>query len=220
MALAHARAYRHIVLVTSQQEGPPGVHTVRHGPEDESGLLLRVVGPAAANAVVMRLAEAMTAEDVDLDGARARAERAIDGINPRALTEIAGLVAVGTDVTLFDGLRHKLLEGLGRVHPVWDLCGLVHGPLQSFYDRRATLVLLEREGAPRDLVTRLEGVLHPERHSLVRLRSSLPGPLPLLDLDLQLDWVLLSALRAAPRDLVDWPGKGRDAALYELGREG
>jgi hypothetical protein len=101
---------------------------------------------------------------------------------------------------------------------VWDLCGLVHGPLQSFYDREATLVLLERDNATaRDLTGRLMRVLDPARHHVIRLRSSLPGPYALLDFELQLDWLVVDALQARPRDLVDWPGKGCDAPLYELG---
>ena len=109
------------------------------------------------------------------------------------------------------------LEGLGRPCPLWDLCALVHGPLQSFYEREATLVLFEREGTRSDLGARLGRVLDPTRHALVRLRSAVPGPLALVDFDLQLDWLLVEALRGSARDLAEWPGKGRDTALYDLG---
>jgi hypothetical protein len=227
--LSRASAYRHVVLVTTVEDAAASIgnghetRVIRHGPHEEDGLLLRVVGPAVANALVMRIAaaggtsQAPTAP-VSLGDARARALHAIREVPSGALGRLVGLVGIGEDVTLCDGLRHKLLEGLGRVHPVWDLCGLVHGPFQSFYDREATLVLLEREGQRPDLTDRLKRVLHPERHALVRLRSAAPGPLALLDFDLQLDWLLVEALRAAPRDLLEWPGKGHDAPLYDLGR--
>jgi hypothetical protein len=242
--LARAGAYRHVLLVTTVDEEDlervaphaRSVHLLKHGPREEGGLLLRLIGPAAATAMILRLASHVTIENrgaqppisidaqaLDVENAlatsRERAERAMVGIDPRALFDVVGLVAVGTDVALCDGLRHKLLEGLGRAHPpLWDLCQLVHGPLQSFYDRTATLVLLEREPNP-NLMNRLTRVLHPERHHVVSLHSALPGPLALVDFDHQLDHLVLRALRAAPRDLIEWPGKGRDAPLYDLGKE-
>jgi hypothetical protein len=218
--LGHAGAYERVLLVTTVASPEPAlgknVRVIRHGPSDEGGLLLRVVGPAAANAIAIRLAQDGAGSRIDLGDAHTRTGRSLTE-SAATLTNIVGIVAVGADVTLCDGLRHKMLEGLGKVCPLWDLCGLVHGPLQAFFDREATLVLLERDTTPPDLVGRLLRVLQPDRHRVVRLRSSMPGPLAVLDFDVQLDWLLLEALRAQPRDLMDWPGKGHDAPLYELG---
>jgi len=227
--LARAGDYARTMLVTASRAEHGGVVAVRHGPSHEDGLLLRVVGPAAATATVVRLAKAIAHETngngashpIDLDGAlgssRARAIAALRDVDPAALFDLVGIVASGADTALCDGLRHKLLEGLGRGHPpVWDVCGLVHGPLQSFYERDAVLLVVERDPAPH-LHERLARVLLP-RHRIVRLRSRLPGALAVLDFDLQLDHLLVEALRARPRDLAEWPGKGRDGALYELGR--
>jgi hypothetical protein len=227
--LSRASAYQRVLLVTSVDDEDAtarGVRVVKHGPCDEDGLFLRVIGPAAANATVIRLAGALLGTaDGPVAGLREalatageRATKAMHGIDPLALADIVGLVAIGPDTALCEGLRHKLLEALGRTHPpLWDLCALVHGPLQSFYERPATLVLFERETTPPDLTKRLASVLHPERHRVVRLRSALPGPFALLDFDLQLDHLVLAALRASPRDLAAWPAKGCDAPLYELG---
>ncbi|HEY1954873.1 MAG TPA: hypothetical protein VGH28_04660 [Polyangiaceae bacterium] len=230
LPLARAAAYARMILVTAHDADHAGVAIVRHGPASEDGLLLRVVGPAAANATVVRLAKAITRETngngashspPDVGGALATArQRALDALGdhePASMFELAGLVASGDDTTLCDGLRHKLLEGLGRTHPpIWDVCALVHGPLQSFYERDATLLSIEREPSRGDLHERLARVLLP-RHRVVRLRSKLPGALAVLDFDLQLNHLLVEALRARPRDLAEWPGKGCDGALYELG---
>ena len=240
--LARAGDYARMMLVTASRADHRDVVAVRHGPSNEDGLLLRVVGPAAATATVVRLAKAIThetngngashAHDLDgaLDTARARALAALHDVDPAALFDVVGIVASGADTALCDGLRHKLLEGLGRGHPpVWDVCGLVHGPLQSFYERDALLLVVEREPPPDppqagrrahltpDFHERLARVLLP-RHRIVRLRSRLPGALAVLDFDLQLDHLLVEALQARPRDLAEWPGKGRDGALYELRR--
>ena len=225
--LARAGSYAHTLLVSTVDDAPKGVRILKHGPRDEPGLLLRVAGPAAAMATCIQIAHEVASFHrrngretpvVELEVAlRSARERASAGKG--SLHELAGFVALGGDVALADGLRNKVLEGLGVAHPpVWDLCGLVHGPLQSFYDREATLVLLERDSATtRDLTSRLMRVLDPVRHHVIRLRSSLPGPYALLDFELQLDWLVVDALEKRPRDLVDWPGKGCDAPLYELG---
>ena len=226
--LSRAASFAHTLLVTTIDDAPKGVRVIKHGPRDEPGLLLRVAGPAAAMATCMQIAHEVASFnarnglatpvvplEAALRSARDRAMAAGEG----SLHDLAGFVALGGDVALADGLRNKVLEGLGGAHPpVWDLCGLVHGPLQSFYDREATLVLLERDNATtRDLTSRLMRVVDPARHHVIRLRSSLPGPYALLDFELQLDWLVVEALRQRPRDLVDWPGKGCDAPLYELG---
>lgn len=240
--LARANAYRHMLLVTTVDatRADARAHVVSHGPREEDGLLLRVIGPAAANATIIELAGKIAPPLSNgpsslpanvaavLATARDRALAALDEARAplEALHRVVGIVATGADVALVHGLQHKLLEALGRAAPVWDLCGLVHGPLQSFYDRDATLVACVREGRPfgeraaaRELGARLANVLHADRHRVIRLSSSLPGPLALLDFDLQLDHLVLEALRARPRDLADWPGKGLDAALYDLGTE-
>jgi len=248
LALARQHAYAHTVLVTTQtaktnaivaSAEASGVVVVSHGPPEEDGLLLRVVGPACASAAVVSLSlhlvrasggprsELAWADHLGdvasaIDGAGARAAAALAGRNPRALLDVAGFVAAGEDGALFDGFRHKVLEGLGRSQPpLWDTCGVAHGPLQSFYDRRATVISLERAGSPTngELVARLERVLDSGRHTLIRLGSALPGPLALFDLDAQLDHLIVAALRAAPRDLANWPGKGRDEPLYGLGTD-
>ncbi len=211
----------------------PNVRVVKHGPRDEDGLLLRVVGPAAANATIMRMVSKLASnghasrpENIAavLGSARDRARAALaeSHASATALFDVVCVLATGSDVALAEGLKHKLLEGLGRAVQTIDLCALVHGPLQSFYDRQATLVVLSRDNcsfgermAVRELSSRLATVLHPERHHVIHLSSSLPGPYALLDFDLQLDDLVLEALRARPRDLADWPGKGRDAALYD-----
>ncbi len=228
--LARASSYARTLLVSAAEVGDSaGAFVVRHGPAVEDGLLLRVVGPAAATAVALRLASAIAHKTnghafaaPELGGALAsackRALAALGDLEPAALFDVAGLVASGSEAALFEGLRHKLLEGLGCAHPpLWDVCALVHGPLQSFYERDAVLLLLERTDAAGDLHDRLMRVLLP-RHRVVRLRSALRGPLAALDFDLQLDHLVVAALAARPRDLVEWPGKGRDGALYELGK--
>lgn len=218
--IARVAEYERMVLVTSVEDAPRNVEIARHGPREEDGLFLRVIGPAAAGATILRLASATSPPNVAsaLASSRARALGALaeSGARADALFDVAAIVTTGELAAHCVGLEHKLLEGLGRAAPIVDLCALVHGPLQSFYDRDAVIIVLARD-ATRALMARLARVLNPERHRVVRLESSLPRAFARVDFDLMLDHLLVEALRARPRDLADWPGKGRDSALYDLG---
>jgi hypothetical protein len=105
-----------------------------------------------------------------------------------------------------------------RLGHAWDVLQVAHGPFQEFFEREILLVALEREGKERALFDRLEQLLVPSRHTLVRLRSDLPQALASLDHFAQVCELIACALHASPRDLAVWPGAGRDAPLYDLGR--
>ena len=96
---------------------------------------------------------------------------------------------------------------------------IAHGPFQEFYGGEILLVALERSGDERALWDRLETMLVPGRHTLVRLRSPLPRALAPIDHTAQVMELVCRALRHAPRDLATWPGSGLDAPLYALGEE-
>ena len=74
-------------------------------------------------------------------------------------------------------MRQKLLEGLGRCE-LWEACGLVHGPLQSFFAETATILVLrdEADERQRELGRRLALVVDPARHAMVEVVSTSRGP--------------------------------------------
>jgi creatinine amidohydrolase len=96
---------------------------------------------------------------------------------------------------------------------------VAHGPFQQLHDHPFTLIALENADTQTALIDRLESMLVPDRHRLLRLRSSLPAPLALLDHDVQLSALMIEALQLRPRDLMRWPGQGCDGPLYELGAD-
>ncbi len=211
-----------------------GLCVVNHPPADESGLLLRVLGPAAALVMAHRIATAVHASATGthiplktrdlrsvLATAPARADKAIEGIAPARLLGRVALITTGSAEVY--GLRWKWLEGLGRIDPpLWDVMQFAHGPYQYIVDESWTLIALERAKAPgrRDpeLLDRLGTVLNPDRHALVRLRAAGDGLLGSLDHDAQLNQLLLRAMELAPRDIIQWPGQGGDEGLYGIGR--
>jgi len=130
-----------------------------------------------------------------------------------------GLLASGRHTELLGNLQLKFLEGLLRpLPPAWELLDFAHGPYQQAFERRATLLALRRVDAPgeAEVLERLSSLLDPQRHVLVELPATLPGPWALVEHEALLsEWVV----DAMERDGIhpgEWPGRGNDAALYQL----
>jgi creatinine amidohydrolase len=220
-------------LVSELRQGGAQVHVLP--PEDESGLLIRTLGPATATLAGVLFAKCVAeslgrpwADDRlamlpdHLATARTRSAEATAGLEADWPLRPWALVTAGDCADLCEGLRWKWMTGLySPAPPLWDVLQIAHGPLQQFYTEPMTLVALERNNSGDDarLFDRLEKVLVPGRHRLVRLRSEFAGPTAVLDHDAQCNWLLLRTLEAQPVDLSSWPGRGLDSPLYELGRD-
>lgn len=240
LVLARARRAMRVVVITSATRAeveaaaraPAPLDVVElppRQPEEERGTLLRVEGPAVASFFAALLArdagvpldaEALARVPDVVASAGARLSAACDA---RALgAAIDGplaIVTTGPQATA-RAAAWKILEGWSAPEPpVWDVLEVAHGPFQQLYAAPACLVVLERRAAEdAELVARLVAMLAPERHALVRLASELPEELAPLEHDALVDALVLAGLRARPRDLEDWDGKGRDGPLYDLDR--
>jgi hypothetical protein len=220
-----------VTAVSSDEPGPAGdalraacargALVISHGPPAEGELLVRIEGPTRATLAGLRLAEQIAGDEprsgrlgpapADLPAAMSAAGQA-----QTALSGPLALVTAGDGWAFAHGLRWKLLEGLGVADPpIWDVLQVAHGPLQQFYEHRLTLLGLEC-GGHSPLFDRLERVLVPQRHRLFRLRARLAHPWSFFEHDAQVNELIIATLGDAPRDLIHWPGKGRDGSLYEL----
>ncbi|MEW6273463.1 MAG: creatininase family protein [Thermodesulfobacteriota bacterium] len=218
-----------------------GVAVVRMPGAEEYGTLVRLTGPLVGCATTIRLAQAACAAagrpaagllpaSLDADAVCARVAAAGErlarehgDLDARALESSLAFLASGTYGELLANLRAKVVEGmLLPAPPVWDLLEFAHGPFQQAYDRGATLLALARDDAPgeAELLARLEGMLVAGRHRLVRLRSSLPGALALLEHEALLNGLVVRYVAERRIDQARWPGQGADRALYEVGRAG
>ena len=242
MALAHAGAYQQVVLFSATRPDPKGSvperqverlldaggQLVSHGPKREDGMLVRVLGPNASIVQAVRWASGL-AEIEGLDASLARLPQRV----AKALERAEGLIAQGRVEALFGdvafvtsggygdacrGLSWKWMEGLWTSEPpFWDVLQAVHGPLQTFWEREMTLLALcGPPGRDEPLLDRLEGIVHPERHTMLRLRAMTPGALAIFEHGAALDRLMIGALEARPRDLNHWPAKGADEPLYGL----
>jgi creatinine amidohydrolase len=240
LALAHGQRVAARILVTAttpDATAPPGSsphalaravergwHILAHGPPSEGELLVRVIGPALATLVGLRLAAQLTQQPLDTAPVAEAVRRALDRVPETVLSEGPGhvhaLVIAGDGGPRVHGLRWKLLEALPHGDPpVWDVLQFAHGPFQQYYERPATLITLEHgDPVEADLFERFVQLVEPRGHRVIRLVAKLASPLSWFEHDAMLDALALHDLRRAPRDLIEWPGKGCDQPLYAIDR--
>jgi creatinine amidohydrolase len=240
LALGTPESWRRVVLVTAAAAARDperreavaalrraGVLLLETAGADEFGTLLRVEGPLAGYCAAFRLAAALGApappELARVPDAMARALDAVGeraaALAPRLAADELLLLASGSYREAADNLRLKWVEGLLRaVPPVSDPIELAHGPFQALFARRASLLAFTRPDAlhERERLARLRRMLDPDRHQLVSLEATLPGFLAIFEHEVQANALLLAALEHAGVDPADWPGRGRDAPLYDL----
>ena len=223
-ALTTAAAFRDAFLFTSTSRESPvleafvraGGNVVALPPREESGSLLRVVGPAIAmlGAALFSGAEPPNDLAAALEKASTVARSIADSIPRERLFSPLAFVTSGDNEALAQGLAIKWIEGLGRpAPPTWDALEVAHGPFHAFYTEPLLLVAV---GPPTPLFARLETLLVPERHTLVRLETSMPFPYARIELEVLANALFLKAFEVDPRDLFSWPSKGKDEALYGI----
>lgn len=225
-------------LVARLRDAGTVVHVLP--PEDESGSNVRVLGPAMATLAGILLAgsiarsrkvpwpEATIASLPDwIASARGRAEEAARPLTRERAQGAWAFVTTQGYGELCHGLRWKWMEGLRTPPPpLWDILDLIGSPLTLLDGEPTTFVALERDAQDerdddpdgdaldRRLFDRLEAQLAEGRHSLVRLRSRLPGPFAYFDHDAQSNWLLLRALTSRAQEAAEprivYTANGRD----------
>jgi creatinine amidohydrolase len=217
-----------------------GVLRIDMGCGTEYGTLLRVVGARVGYAVAWsflrtlayRRLEPLDALQVDaarLYDAQTHAAHESKRVFPEA-ESIAPffaaersliLVAEGGALELADQLSLKLAEGMLRPQPrAVDVLQFAHGPLQSLALRPMSILYLSQVDPPPDAANwlrRFAETLDPALHDLRVLRARLPLPFAVVEYEAMLDECVLRVLEETGVDIVDWPGREREAALYGAG---
>lgn len=236
LALGHAPSFAATLVVTACPGHPwltsaraLGAIVIAHPPGAESGLLLRVQGPAAATMMLLRAVDALAVARGDAAPFEGHLDAVPDGLPDDDVTldgRAADLAAQGRvaivccdpGLELSHGLRWKWLEGPATCDPpCWDVLQVVHGPLQHVIDRPLLLLALEPGNDPgaSALLDRLASIV--DGNPMLRLRARSAGVTGFFDFDARFNGLVCAVLARCPRDLVHWPGFGRDAPLYDLG---
>lgn len=236
IALEPARDYGQAVLITATTEKRPERHrlaeafpgaVLRHLPELEPGGLLRLVGPpcAALTGLLFALELNSVAGGATPDWAERLADvpvalNQVQNVEVSALgADLAACLAVGRDLETASALCWKWQEALYTRLPVAaEVLGFAHGALQSFYEEPAVIMALQRpdETVHQLLWPRLDKVLHEQRHRVVPLFATLPGPLAFFEFDAACNAIMLAEMQARGIDPGTWPGQSQDAPLYQI----
>ncbi len=194
-----------------------GVVPIQVPPASEDGMLLRVVGSSVASWMAVRIAAHLAPETrAKVEIAATDALYSVVPMEPLSSDPVA-LVAAGVSVESMHAHRWKILEALLRDDPpVWDVLQVAHGPLQAIHERPLTLLVLSTPRA-KPLVTRLQAALSLTHHRVVVVEAPRDDVLAYFAHAAAIDACVLATLRAYPRNLFRWPGRGGDAPLYDLG---
>ncbi len=141
------------------------------------------------------------------------------------------LIGEGGCLDLCEHLTLKLSEGMLRPQPrALDVLQFAHGPLQSLWSRPLSILHLAPRPAPStdenapprpapavDWLARLASSLDPTRHDLRAVRTTLPLPFAIVELEALFDDWILRYQGATGIDLAAWPGADREDSLYAVG---
>jgi hypothetical protein len=232
LALARAREFQQALLITSLSANDPRLDGFRAEgglvwtvpPAEERGLFVRVQGPMAAAFALVRLGlegigrelpSSLDALPQAVEAAQA-AGFALAARWPLDVTR-APMVATGWYAHCLELMAWTWMEAWWtEPPPAFDVLQLAHGPWQQRFGGGGPWLAFTRPDDAPGLWPRLEQML-PQRQSLERIPATLPGPLALFEHLGFVQGLLAGVLLRSPRDLTQWPGKGTDGPLYELG---
>lgn len=231
LALHRVERFQNALLVTSLPANDPRLTTLREvggrvwslPPDDERDLLVRVMGPLAQVAGLLRLAWAGTGRTppAALHTVPDAMSAALDRGFTLARSWSPGhttppLLATGWYANSLEVLRWTWMEAWWcDAPPAWDVLEVAHGPWQAHARREGPWLALTRADDVPGLWPRFEKML-PATQSLVRIDATLPAPLCFFEHAAFLQGLLAGVLERSDVDLTAWPGHGTDAPLYRF----
>jgi creatinine amidohydrolase len=232
LPLAHVRRFGCTILVTAadaehgeraaalQRFREAGVVVVPMPVDPEYEVLLRIVGPMVGYVLALRLA-ARQGVAIDIDPP-SLASAITDSANGATALEAPGdpitFVATGGYAGLCSNLCAKVIEGMYLPFPAAvDAMEFAHGFQQEASGKRRTFIALARN-APHEmeLFARVRATLEPQ-HRWLELKARLPEPFQIFEHEAAVNTLVLAAIAARRLDQREWPGKGFDRPLYNVG---
>lgn len=217
-----------------------GVVRVDLGCGTEYGALLRVIGARAGYLAAWGILRALLARRLEETGALEIEASRLEAAQCRAPEEARRAFPEGMPLAPFfdasrtlivvseggvgemvDQLTLKLAEGMLRPQPrAIDVLQFAHGPLQSLALQPTSILYLASQTpneAAAKWLERFREALDPVLHDVRVLRATLDWPFAALEFEAIFDALVLRGLEETERDLVDWPGREREGALYRTG---
>ncbi len=114
-------------------------------------------------------------------------------------------------------LSFKFLEGI--FSPGLGICDLLefaHGPFQQLVANPRPVIVLETRDWLAQLKGRLSEMLEHSGAPYFFLQSQAEQPYAILEYEQRLNWLVYHLARRFQVKQIEWPGRGQDAALYDL----
>lgn len=191
--------------------------------ENEYQLLLRVVGPFLGYLAVEAAAGASHNAGVDFGALATRAELTAK----RVFTELWENVAAPQPFQLLasyplcevgENLAFKVMEGLFlSAPPIWDVLHFAHGPLQQLAAVPQPVIYCKQAAEDPRLVSSVRQALKDLKLKLIEIDCAVSGPGAMLELEQIFNYLVLQGMQRFSINQRDWPGKGLDSSLYEIG---
>jgi hypothetical protein len=193
---------------------------------EEYTTLIRFVGPMAGYLAAQRFVAALPLARLAAPAWAEVAPLLACAPPPALLTELleaptryaAGcqLVAAAPVGEHAQNLACKFLEGLFVPCPtISDFLQFAHGPFQQTTARPHPVILLQTQAAGEaELVARSQRMLSAVGQAAHVVRVPTAGPLAIVGFEAAFNALIFAAMRQQGVNQVDWPGKGRDDALY------
>lgn len=195
-------------------------------PEEESELLIRVMGPVCGYLRVMQFVEVQWPGVLPacsgglffsaVEGSEGRSEP------PEGFIEALerGLVIIGMPPLgeYWQNIGYKFLEGLFIKMPYFvDLLSFAHGAFQELIANPCSVIVLKGDaGIEDEAFEYLEPMLGELEGPVWEIRTRLPDPWCIIDYEMVLNYFLIKGMKALKINQRDWPGKGKDDSLYTI----
>ncbi len=202
------------------------------GEDTERGLLLRVVGPAAAYIAAIEWLHCtypLGPKLIRKTSLETCLQQALQAALPLPAEDFLihaqqkGILIIGAapEIEYAQNLAYKLTEGLNIPHVrIQEALGFAHGPFHSMRGNPANsplvILLAHTEEKNKALLSRVQSLLTHCNTPIFSLTTDLPEPYRILAYELTLNQWVLKIIEAIGLNLRQWPGKGEDLPLYDL----
>jgi creatinine amidohydrolase len=193
--------------------------------DPEYEVLLRLSGPAAGYAVALRIA-AHCGSGIEADPNRiasamqdaiSRAEGRLSGAASRVFSDPVTFITTHGYGELAANLAAKVVEGMFLpAPPIVDAFEFAHGPMQEAAGKNRTFIALSQQfPLESSLFATVRATMEPQ-HQWLELDVRLPEPFHIFEHESAMNAFVLNAIVKRRLDQREWPGKGRDRALYSI----
>ena len=225
IALEQHKLFRHTIVFTAADESKTTHYDCFRIPfpvAEEYDILIRVVGPMTGYLVSLQFVAAYWKNNT----LPALSEKFIDFIHRPTciisdnLNISDGAVILASDplINYAQNLSYKLTEGVfAKCVSICDYLSFVHGPFQELLRNPRPIIMLKNNSeVDNQLTLKAMSLVHQIKAASVLLESRWESPYSILEFESMFNCYLEKRMILNNVDQINWPGKGKDGAIYHI----